>query len=329
MVILNYCNKIIIFQFNLRGQIMRFLKRNLFLLIISTVLLAGCALPGLGGGQSQKSVKISALATSESQIMAYMLKELIEHDTKGKITGSIINNLGSATIQHNALLNGDADISSTRYTGTDLSGVLEQKPITNSKKAMQITQKGFTQKFDQTFFNSYGFENTFAFMVTKETAKKYDLHTVSDLEKIKNQVNVGTDTTWIKRGGDGYAPFKSHYGFGFNSLKPMQIGLVYDALKNKKLDVALGYTTDGRISAYDLVVLKDDKNFFPPYDASAVAPNKLLKKHPEVRKSIEKLDNKIGTKEMQKLNYEADGEGKEPAVVANDFLKQHDYFDHE
>ena len=61
--------------------------------------------------------------------------------------------------------------------------------------------------------------------------------------------------------GDGYAPFRAHYGFGFNDLKPMQIGLVYDALKNNKLDVALGYTTDGRIAAYDLVVLKDDKNF--------------------------------------------------------------------
>ena len=87
----------------------------------------------------------------------------------------------------------------------------------------------------------------------------------------------------------------------------------------QKLDVALGYTTDGRIAAYDLVVLKDDKNFFPPYDASAVAPNKLLSKHPEIKRSINKLDNKINTKEMQKLNYEADGEGKEPAIVAQDF----------
>lgn len=306
---------------------MNFTKYILFLCIVSTLILSSCSLPGLGASQSNKSVKISALATSESQIMAYMLKELIEHDTDGRIQGSIINNLGSATIQHNALLKGDADISSTRYTGTDLTGILKQKPITDSKQAMNITQKLFNKQYDQTFFNSYGFENTFAFVVTKETARKYHLHNVSDLQKIKNQVKVGTDTTWIKRGGDGYEPFKSHYGFGFNKLKPMQIGLVYDALKNKKLDVALGYTTDGRIAAYDLVVLKDDKNFFPPYDASAVAPNALLTKHPEIKRSINKLNNKINTKEMQKLNYEADGEGKEPAIIAQEFLKQHDYFD--
>lgn len=306
---------------------MKYLRSFLFFILASTLILSSCDLPGLGGGQSKNTVKISALATSESQIMAYMLKELIEHDTKGEISGAIINNLGSATIQHNALMNGDADISSTRYTGTDLVGVLEQQPITDTNKAMKITKNLFNQKFNQTFFNSYGFENTFAFMVTKETAEKYDLHTVSDLKKVKDKVNVGTDTTWIKRGGDGYAPFQEHYGFGFNSLKPMQIGLVYDALKNNKLDVALGYTTDGRIAAYDLVVLKDDKNFFPPYDASAVAPNKLLKQHPELKKAISKLDGKISTAQMQKLNYEADGKGKEPAVVAEAFLKKHNYFD--
>ncbi|WP_251942751.1 osmoprotectant ABC transporter substrate-binding protein [Staphylococcus sp. Marseille-Q5304] len=306
---------------------MRKYKYLTLVIILCTLVLASCDLPGLGGGNAKKQVKISALATSESQIMAYLIKEQIEHDTHHKIEGSIINNLGSATIQHNALLKGDADINSTRYTGTDLTGVLKHKPISDSKKATEITQKQFNKKFDQTFFDSYGFENTFAFVVTKETAKKYNLHTVSDLKKIKDKVKVGTDTTWIKRGGDGYGPFKKHYGFGFSNLKPMQIGLVYDALKNKKLDVALGYTTDGRIAAYDLVVLKDDKNFFPPYDASAVAPNKLLKKHPEIKQSIEKLKGTIDTKQMQKLNYQADGEGKEPAIIAEEFLKKHHYFD--
>lgn len=101
----------------------------------------------------------------------------------------------------------------------------------------------------------------------------------------------------------------------------MQIGLVYDALNSGKLDVALGYSTDGRIAAYDLKVLKDDKQFFPPYAASAVATNELLRQHPELTTTINKLTGKISTSEMQRLNYEADGKGKEPAVVAEEFLK--------
>ncbi len=301
--------------------------KKLALFMLSLIILSGCSLPGLGG-TSKDSVKITALSTSESQIMAHMVRLKIEHDTKGKIKPAIINNLGSSTIQHNALINGDGNISSTRYTGTDLVGALEMDPIKNPKKAMAITQKEFEKRFHQTWFDSYGFENTFAFMVTKETARKYHLKNVSDLKKHSDELRLGTDSTWIKRAGDGYPAFTKAYGFDFDTIRPMQIGLVYDALKNKKLDVALGYTTDGRISAYDLVVLKDDKHFFPPYDASVVATDQILKTHPELKKSLKDLSGKINTKQMQKLNYEADGAGKEPAVVAEDFLKAHHYFEH-
>ena len=91
----------------------------------------------------------------------------------------------------------------------------------------------------------------------------------------------------VKRAGDGYPAFTKAYGFKFKTVRPMQIGLVYDALKNKKLDVALGYTTDGRIAAYKLKVLKDDRHFFPPYDASPLAKNDFLRKNPEIKKSLE------------------------------------------
>ena len=165
-------------------------------------------------------------------------------------------------------------------------------------------------------------------MVTKETARKYHLETVSDLKKHKD-LRLGVDSSWMERAGDGYKGFTQDYGFSFNTVRPMQIGLVYDALHNKKLDAAVGYSTDGRIAAYDLKILKDDRRFFPPYDASPFATNKLLKKHPEIKKSMKKLEGKISTKQMQQLNYEADGKGKEPAVVAEEFLKKHNYFDDE
>ncbi|AYU54328.1 osmoprotectant ABC transporter substrate-binding protein [Staphylococcus debuckii] len=303
--------------------------RNILIVILfSTVMLSGCDLPGLGGG-SGKNVKITALATSESQIMAHMIRLQIEHDTHGKVKPTIINNLGSATIEHNTLKRGDAQISATRYTGTDLVGALDHKPITDTDKAMHVVQKGFKDKFNQTFFNSYGFENTFAFMVTQEVAKKYHLEKVSDLEKHKDDLRLGTDSTWVKRAGDGYPAFTKAYGFKFKTVRPMQIGLVYDALKNKKLDVALGYTTDGRIAAYKLKVLKDDRHFFPPYDASPLAKNDFLKKNPEIKKSLEKLQGKVSTQQMQKLNYQSDGQQKEPAVVAEKFLKKHHYFENE
>ncbi|MCD8915603.1 osmoprotectant ABC transporter substrate-binding protein [Staphylococcus simulans] len=309
---------------------MKKIKYYLILMVTCLVVLSGCSLPGLGGGRADDdSVQITSLATSESQIMSHMVRLMIEHDTKGKMKPTLINNMGSSTIQHNALMNGDANVSGTRYTGTDLVGALGEEPIKDPKKALKVTQEGFDKKLNQKFYDSYGFDNTYAFMVTKETAKKYDLDTVSDLKKHEKELRLGVDSSWLNREGDGYPGFKQEYGIDFDTVRPMQIGLVYDALKSKKLDVALGYSTDGRIAAYDLKVLKDDRRFFPPYDASPVATHELLKKHPEIDKSLEKLENRITTKEMQKLNYQADGEGKEPAVVAEEFLEKHHYFDDE
>lgn len=302
-------------------------KKYIVVLVLCLTVLSGCNLPGLKNSNSDDDVKITSLGTSESQIISHMMRLLIEHDTHGKIKPTLINNLGSSVIQHNAVASGQANMSGTRYTGTDLTGALNEKPIKDPKKAMKATHKGFEEKYHQKFFNSYGFANSYSFIVTKETAKKYHLNTVSDLKKYAKDLRVGMDSSWKDRKGDGYPAFKKEYGFDFGTVRPMQIGLVYDALNSGKLDVAVGYSTDGRIAAYDLKVLKDDKKFFPPYDASPLATDQLLKEHPELKPILKKMEGKISTKQMQKLNYQADGKGEEPATVAEKFLKKHNYFE--
>ncbi|MGX0020333.1 osmoprotectant transport system substrate-binding protein [Staphylococcus hominis] len=306
---------------------MKNIKCILIVLALSLVVLSGCGLPGLGDSNSKDSVKITATESSETKIVANIEKLMIEHYTNGDITPIIIGNLGSSIVQHNALMRGDANMSAVRFTGTELTSVLDAPPTRDANKAMDESQRLFKKKYNQKYYHSLGFENTYAFMVTKETADKYHLEKVSDLEKYKDQLRLGMDTQWMNRAGDGYPAFQKEYGFKFKSARPMQIGLVYDALKNKKLDIAVGYSTDGRIAAYNLKILKDDRNFFPPYDGSPLATEKLIKDHPEIDKALTKLENTISTKEMQKLNYEADGKGKEPAVIAEEFIKKHNYFE--
>lgn len=272
-----------------------------------------------------ETIKIATVTTTESAIMGNMVKLMIEHYTDENV--QMINNLGSSVVVHQAMLNGDANISATRYTGTDLTGALGQEAIKDPEEVMKKVQELFQKDYDQTFFDSYGFANTYAFMVSKETAKKYNLKKVSDLRKVADKMQAGVDTSWMNRPGDGYKAFVKEYGFDFNKVYPMQIGLVYDAVEAGKMDVVLGYTTDGRISSYDLVVLEDDLKFFPPYDCSPLATNELLKTHPEVKKILEKLVDKVSTEEMQKLNYESDNNLLEPAVVAQHFLEKHNYFD--
>lgn len=298
--------------------------RNSVVLVLTVLLLASCSFPGLASNTDEDTISITGGITSEAQIIASIVAGMVEHYTEKNTT--IINNLATTTINHQAMINGDASISAARYTGTDLTTTLNLPPEKDPEKAFDIVKREFEKRYDQTWFPSYGFENTYVFLVRKDTAEKYNLKKVSDLKNVADELVAGVDTSWINRKGDGYDGFKETYGFSFDSILPMQIGLVYDAVEAGRMDIVLGYSTDGRIASYDLVMLEDDLSFFPPYDAAPVVDNQLLKDTPGLAEALTKLSNTISTEKMQQLNYEADNNLVEPSVVAERFLKENQYF---
>ena len=298
---------------------------NSLLLVVTALLLASCSFPGLASNTDEETISITGGITSEAQILASLVAGMVEHYTDKNT--AIINNLATTTINHQAMMNGDASISAARYTGTDLTTTLNLPPEKDPKKAFAIVKQEFEKRYDQIWFPSYGFENTYVFLVRKDTAEKYNLKKVSDLKDVADQLVAGVDTSWITRKGDGYNGFQTTYGFSFDSILPMQIGLVYDAVEAGKMDIVLGYSTDGRIASYDLVMLEDDRNFFPPYDAAPVVDNQVLKNTPGLEEALNKLGNTISTAKMQQLNYEADNNLVEPSVVAERFLKENHYFE--
>src|SRR5690625_3071549 len=295
----------------------------IYLLLILSIMISACSLPGLSG-PAKNTVTIGTLDTSESQIMGHIVKLQIEHYTDVEVT--MISNLGSSIVQHQAMTSGDVDITATRYTGTDLAGALGMEPESDPEKALEIVQREFQERFDQTWFDSYGFANSYAFTMREDIAEKENIQTVSDLEKVATDLNFGVDNSWLNRKGDGYPGFVEEYGIEFNHIFPMQLGLVYQAVANGKMDVVLAYSTDGRIKAFNLKVLEDDRQFFPPYDASLVARNDVLERYPELEEILQKLSGKIDTEKMQELNFEADGNLKEPSTIAKEFLEEHNYF---
>ena len=298
---------------------------NSLLLMVTALLLASCSFPGLASNTDEETISITGGITSEAQILASLVAGMVEHYTDKNT--AIINNLATTTINHQAMMNGDASISAARYTGTDLTTTLNLPPEKDPKKAFAIVKQEFEKRYDQTWFPSYGFENTYVFLVRKDTAEKYNLKKVSDLKNGADQLVAGVDASWITRKGDGYDGFQTTYGFSFDSILPMQIGLVYDAVEAGKMDIVLGYSTDGRIASYDLVMLEDDRNFFPPYDAAPVVDNQVLKNTPGLEEALNKLGNTISTEKMQELNYEADNNLVEPSVVAQRFLQENHYFE--
>ncbi|MBA1393715.1 osmoprotectant ABC transporter substrate-binding protein, partial [Lactobacillus sp. XV13L] len=274
--------------------------------------------------RNSDSVRVAATTSTESQILAYMISELIEHETN--LQTSIVNNMGSASMMHEALVRKNADIQATSFNGTELTGNLQLPPTKDAHKATRIVRRELKKRYDQTYYPTYGFADTYAFMVKQATAQKYHLQTVSDLEKVAQQFSVGVDSIWLNHKGDGYKDFIRYYGFEFKRAHPMQIGLVYSALAANKMDVVLGYSTDGRIDSYHLQQLQDNKHFFPPYQCSLVVNNYMLREHPQLKSLLHRLDGKINLHTMRHLNYQVDDQLLEPQVVAHQFLVQHNYF---
>lgn len=300
--------------------------KQILMVMMLIISLTACSLPGLGASVQSDGIIVAGGNTTERQILAEIVVQMIDHYLDGG-KPQIINNLGSTLLIHQAMERQDANVSGSMYTGTSLTGELGMEATTDPKEAMERVVQGYSGRFDTVWFPSYGFENTYAFMMSRTFAEQHNIQKISDLEKLKDTIHVGVDTGWLDRPGDGYEGFQSLYGFSFGDIRPMEIGLVYDAIHNGNMDVALGYSTDGRINAYDLVIIEDDKHLFPPYESSPVVKKRLLKKYPQLESILLKLEGEISSETMQRLNRLADDEKIEPNIVAKKFLEENQYFE--
>lgn len=305
-------------------------KRSLALLTsASGLFLASCSLPGLGSGAiGEEGITITTQVDSERHILGHLMQGMVEHYID--VDAELITNLGTSTMQHEAIMNGQGNVSAVRYTGTVINTELGmEETTTDPEEAQEWAVEGFAEQFDMKWYDTFGFENTYWFLVTEEVAEEYNLEQVSDLEEVADELVFGVDTDWMERPGDGYRAFVEEYGFEFDdsNINVMQIGLIYDAVASGHVDVALGYSTDGRIASNNLIPLEDDRQFFPPYDAAPSGTFEVLEAYPELDDVITKLEGAISTEQMQELNYIADDYLIEPSIVAQEFLEQNNYFE--
>lgn len=303
---------------------MKKIMKKILAPIAALFMLSACTLPGLGSDATGEGISITGGAATEMSILGYIVEGMVEHYID--IDANVITNLFS-TMNHQATMTGAANVSAIRYTGTSLTGELGREAVTDPELAAKMVVEGFDEEFDQKWFPSYGFANTYAFLVREEAAEEYGLEKVSDLEAFKDEFAVGVDTNWINRDGDGYDDFQKLYGFEFNNLLPMSLGLMYTAFSNDEIDVALGYSTDGGIVSENLVILEDDLNLFPPYDASPIASYEVLEAYPELELIFQKLEGQIDETVMQELNFTSDNFLIEPKTVALDWLEEMNFFE--
>ena len=268
--------------------------------------------------KKDKTINIATKPMTEGYILGQMLTELIEQDTDLKV--NITNGVGGGTSNiHPAIVKGEFDLY-PEYTGTSWEAVLKKEDSYDESKFDEL-QKEYKEKYNLEYVNLYGFNNTYGLAVNKDIAEKYNLKTYSDLAKVSNNLIFGAEYDFFER-EDGYKELQKVYNIDFKKKIDMDIGLKYQAMKDKKIDVMVIFTTDGQLAISDVVVLEDDKKMYPSYRAGTVVRSEILSEYPELKPVLEKLNNILDDKTMADLNYQVESKGKKPEDVAREYLQE-------
>ncbi|MDO9228669.1 MAG: glycine betaine ABC transporter substrate-binding protein [Syntrophales bacterium] len=289
-------------------------KRGLFfVLVLSLVFIMGALTPA---ATAQEKILVGSKGFTEQVILGNMVSLLLESNGF-KVDRKI--GLGGTVICHEALVRGDISVY-VEYTGTGLTTILKRAVLKDPEEVYQVVKKDYEDKFKLTWLKPWGFNNTYCIVMRKADAERLKVKKISDLKLLAGDLVFGGTIEFLAR-PDGVPGLVKHYGLKFKDQKGMDPGLVYKAIAENQVNVISGFATDGRIPAFNLVVLDDDLKFFPPYFAAPVVRMDLLTKAPKAADALNVLAGKISDDAMAALNYTVDGKKQEAEEVAKNFLK--------
>jgi osmoprotectant transport system substrate-binding protein len=288
--------------------------KSIFLFLISLLLfpIAGC-------DRHTDRIVVASKNFTEQLILGEIFAQVIEARTHIKVERRFY--LAGTFICQQAILAGRIDLY-PEYTGTALTAVLKQPPGGDKREVYQRVKKGYAEKFGLTIGPPLGFDDTFAMVIRGDDARRLHLKTLSEAAAYTPQWRAGFGYEFMER-PDGYKGLVASYGLRFaEAPRIMDLGLITRALKEHQVDLIAGNNTDGLIPALDLFVLEDDHHYFPPYEAVAIMRGEMLKQHPEVGAALDALAGAISDDDMRRLNYAVDGQHRDAALVAREFLKE-------
>ncbi len=289
---------------------------------------AGCGGDDADAGSDEfptLDLTVGSSTFSEPWILSEMVKIFLEE--LGHNVTHTINVQPDTT--HAAMVAGDMDFYMS-WTGTQFAGILEMEVTEewrDREKVFDYVHDEFQERYNQTWFPSLGFNNTYALAVRQDFADEHDLQKATDLVPLAPELEIATDSTFQERIGDGFDDMAEHYGFEFKAVHGMSYGILYRAVAEGEVDVSVAYSTDGRIPAMNLVVLEDDKAFFPPYDGCIVARNEVLEKDPRIEETLSVMWGAIDEATMARLNTAVDVEEREFEDVAREFMIEQGWID--
>ncbi|MCE5090553.1 ABC transporter permease/substrate-binding protein [Staphylococcus devriesei] len=270
-------------------------------------------------GKKGDTITMAGKLGSEPSIITNMYKILIEEETDNTV--EVKDGMGKTSFLFNALKSDDID-GYLEFTGTVL-GELTKEELKSKKEAAVYNQakQSLEKKYDMTMLKPMKYNNTYALAVKKDFAKKYNIKTIGDLQKVEDKIKPGF-TMEFKDRPDGYKAVAKAYDLDLSNIKQMEPKLRYTAVEKGNINLIDAYSTDAELKQYDMVVLDDDKHVFPPYQGAPMFKEKFLKDHPEIKKPLNKLENKISDEEMQEMNYKVTVKNEDPYKVAKQYLEK-------
>jgi osmoprotectant transport system substrate-binding protein len=282
------------------------------------ILAAGIMAAAMFQSASAETIKVGSKNFTEQYILAEMYAAVLEN---AGFTVERKINLGGTLIAHQALVSGEIDLY-PEYTGTALSAVVKGEMSTDADKVYTQVKDFYAKQFNLTWLKPTGINNGYVIVVRQETAEANNLKSLSDLAKVSKTLVFGGGAEFPDR-ADGLPGLKRVYDAEFKEFKQFaKLGLRYDALEQKDIDVANGAATDWQIGSKNLVPLADDKGLFPPYYVAPVVRQDVLKDNPKVAEILEAVGTHLDNDKMRVLNAKVETDQEEAKDVAVDFLKE-------
>jgi osmoprotectant transport system permease protein len=264
-----------------------------------------------------RPIVVASKPFGESYLLAEMFAQLLEargHRVERRL------GLGATEIAFAAIRSGAADVY-PEYTGTGLLAILGERPNPDAQAVYAQVSREFHDRFGMRWLPPLGFENTYAIAVRRQTAESLGLTSLSDLGKVGPRLRAGLTPDFIGR-EDGLPGLARAYQLRFAAVRALLSAVKYRALAAGEVDVIDGYSTDGLIARYDLVVLRDDRAFFPPYQAAALVGRDLAEHQPAAVAALTELSGRLDVGTMRHLNRRVEVDGQTIAAVARAALDQ-------
>lgn len=270
-----------------------------------------------GAASAPDRIVVGSKNFTEQVVLGEIVAQQIERATGMPVERRF--NLGGTAIAHGALVAGDIDVY-VEYTGTALTAIFGESTSANAEAVLARVRERY-QPLGVTVLPRLGFNNTFAILTRADLAAREGLRSISDLARMAPRLTAGFGYEFLER-PDGLEGLASTYGLRFAAApRVMDLNLIYRALAAGEIDVTAGDATSGLIEALQLVVLADDRSYFPVYDAVPVARTSLLRAVPGVEPALRALEGRLSAEQMRRLNAAVDRDRQPPAEVARQFLR--------